>query len=148
MYNLMVTASDNAWEEGDFIWSNGRILEYTDEALTARFVTLSEENLTEMASFPTLFMYEQGTEGPIRVGYITHVQKRGNETRIIFEFDNSIPPLSPQIVQDLKWDLQIQDFEFSRTHWAVKNVDLYTALAEVGVRPNPVQEAESPRPVC
>ncbi|MCB5943936.1 hypothetical protein [Acidocella sp. KAb 2-4] len=132
MFNIMVTASDNAWEEGAYTWDRTRILEYTEEPIRGRLHTLSNTALEELASLPTLFMYEQDTQGTPRVGRIKRIQQRGSEFRVIFEFDETVPPLTREKIVSLKRQLQLANFEFSRTHWAVKEGDLYAILKEDG----------------
>jgi predicted nucleotide-binding protein len=136
MFNVMVTASDNAWEEGAYVWDRSRVLEYTDDEIRESIKALSVEALEDLAKLPTLFMYEQGTDGTPRIGQIKRVQQRGHEIRVIFEFDDNVPPLSIKQIAAMQWDLQLTDFEFSRSHWAVKRGDLYELLRAAGHLPN------------
>lgn len=146
MYNVMVTAGDNAWEEGAYVWDRSRMLEYTDEPIREPLKSLSSEVLEELAKLPTLFMYEDHAEGTPRVGTIKRIQQRGTEFRVIFEFDEALPPLDRNRIAEIKWDLQLADFEFSRTHWAVKDGDLHAILHEQGLIP--VAELEpAPAPI-
>lgn len=132
MFSVMVTASDNSWEEGAYIWHASRIFEYTDDDIRDRLSSLTPDVLETLAQIPTLFMYERDTEGTPRVGTIKRIQQRGQEIRIIFEFDDAIPPLTHEQIERLKWELNLQDFEFNRTHWAVKRGDLKDILREAG----------------
>lgn len=135
MYNVMVSGGDNAWEEGVYVWDRSRILEYTDDSIRDTLKELTPDILEGLAKLPTLFMYEQNAEGMPRVGTIKRIQQRGSEFRVIFEFDESLPPLDPTKIAEYKWDLQLADFEFSRTHWAVKDGDLLAILREQGLVP-------------
>lgn len=144
MYNLMVTARDNAWEEGAYVWDKSRIFEGTDENIKLRLESFSETSLKELASYRTLFMYERHTDGIIRVGKIKHVQMRGTDIRVIYEFDNTLPNLTLDQIVALKWELGIQDFEFSRTHWAVKDINLFEVLKNAGIQSTSNQIAELP----
>lgn len=148
MFNVMVTASDNGWEEGAYTWDRTRMLEFTLDAIREPLRDLSNEALETLARLPTLFMYEQGTEGTPRVGTIKRIQQRGAEFRVIFEFDETIPPLTIEQIVALKWDLQLEDFEFSRTHWAVKDGDLHAILRNAGHIAGPAlaQEPEAAAP--
>jgi predicted nucleotide-binding protein len=145
MFNVMVTAGDNSWEEGAYVWDRSRILEHTDAPLRDALLPLSPEILEELAKLPTLFMYEQGAEGTPRVGTIKRVQQRGTEFRVIFEFDEDLPGLDPERIAEIKWDLHLADFEFSRTHWAVKEGDLLAILREHALIP-PAQTAVTEDP--
>lgn len=148
MFNIMVTASDNAWEEGAYTWDRTRILEFTIDAIRGPLRDLSNEALETLAKLPTLFMYEQGSEGIPRVGTIKRIQQRGSEFRVIFEFDDTVRPLTLEQIVALKWDLQLDDFEFSRTHWAVKDGDLHAILRGAGhiAGPAPVDEPAAAAP--
>ncbi|MHC2017679.1 TIR domain-containing protein [Methylobacterium sp. CM6247] len=144
MFNVMVTAGDNAWEEGVYVWDRSRILEYTDGAIREPLKGLSADALEELANLPTLFMYERYAEGTQRVGAIKRVQQRGSEIRIIFEFDDTVGPLNLEQIEALQWDLGLAEFEFTRTHWAVKKGDLYAILREAGHLLEPVAAAAAP----
>lgn len=143
MFNVMVTGSDDAWEEGAYVWDVTRVLEHTAGAIREPLKTLTGPILEELAKLPTLFMYEQNAQGTPRVGFIRRIQRRASEIRVIFEFDEAVPPLTTQAVLDLRWDLQLDDFEFSRTHWAVKDGDLLAILRAHGHAP---AEAALPGP--
>lgn len=137
MYNLMVTASDNAWEEGNYVWDKSRIFEHKADEICNRFAGLTPEIITELCSLPTLFTYENGTEGISRVGKIKQIKQRGGEVRVIYEFDNNIPPITDELILAHKWDLEIEDWEFNRTHWAIKNVNLHEILASIAASSPP-----------
>jgi predicted nucleotide-binding protein len=148
MFNVMVTAGNNAWEEGAYVWDRTRILEYTDDRIRGQLHSLSNEALEELAKLPTLFMYEQEAEGTPRVGTIKRIQQRGSEFRVIFEFDDAIPPLTIDQIAAIKWELQLADFEFSRTHWAVKDGGLHAILYENGLIPAAAPLAAPPAPAA
>jgi hypothetical protein len=142
MYNLMVTAGDNLWEEGAYTWNKTRILEGTSDENAKKYGSLSRHVLDSLSTLPTLFMYENCAEGTPRVGRITQIKQRGIEFRVFFEFDDTFPRLTAKEIQAHKWDLEIEDYEFTRTHWAVKDADLYEALG--GIKPGhavPVEDA-------
>jgi hypothetical protein len=140
MYNLLVTASDNAWEDGSYVWDRSRIFEHTADEIRNRFASLAPEGIAELCSLPTLFTYENGTDGISRVGRIKQIKQRGSEVRVLFEFDDSIPSITGELILAHKWDLEIEDWEFNRTHWAIKNVNLPEVLASIAasVPPSPV----------
>ena len=140
MYNLMVTASDNAWEEGSYVFDRSRLFEHTNDDIKKRFRDLTPEIIAELCLLPTLFTYENGTEGISRVGKINQIQQRGNEVRVVYQFDDAIPPIADEALSARKWDLEIGDWEFNRTHWAVKNINLNDVLASIAASspPSPV----------
>ena len=67
------------------------------------------------------------TKSPASV--LSRVQEfSGFNVALDFSYDPGVPPFSNQALQGFAVDLDIEDFEFARTHWAVKHVDLYRAL--------------------
>ncbi|MBT7755452.1 MAG: DNA-binding protein, partial [Candidatus Magasanikbacteria bacterium] len=91
---------------------------------------------------PAIFAYEQGVGKPARVGRITRIRSRQNIIRISFEFDQDIQPLTPEQLVDHAWDFDLNRYEMNRTHWAIKDIDLFAALDEIGI----VRRVEAPRP--
>jgi hypothetical protein len=146
MYNLMVTAADNAWEEGSYVWDKSRVFEspFTSEEIRNHFVTLGPGAIAELCSLQTLFTYEHGTDGISRVGKIKQIQQRGSEVRVVIEFDDKISPISDEAITAHEWDLEVRNYEFNRTHWAVKNANLHDILASIAASlpPSPVDALE------
>jgi len=127
MYHLLVSAS--GWESRDLLIS-GRIFEYTQDDLVKTFKPNGVLDQSKISKIPALFMTEIGLDGSqfARVGYINKVENRGRETRLDFYFDSGILPIPNTMLQSMSSELDIDGFEFSRTHWAVKNVDLFHVL--------------------
>lgn len=138
MFNLLITGGDNAWNEGSYVWNvrYGRVLEapYTSALIRKKFGDLTSEVLNFLTTLPTLFLYENGTKGSPQLGKIRNIDRRSDNIRVLFDFENTEPDLTDELVSRLKWELQIDDFEFSRTHWAVKDVDLISVLQEAGLQ--------------
>jgi hypothetical protein len=62
-------------------------------------------------------------------GTITRARIVGRDISIEYTLDPDIPPLLNSIICDKKLEFDMShDFEFSRTHWAVKDIDLYRVL--------------------
>ena len=133
MCNLLVTAGEGSWNEPIYTFGAGRFLEYTSDALKARFGGLDAESMAVLKQLPTLFAYEAGVGGPARVGWITKIQKRHDEIRITYEFDHAISPIDPKRIDALVWELEISNYEMNRTHWAVKDADLLQVLRTAGL---------------
>lgn len=101
-----------------------RFLEFTDEPYLSSLV----QNNALLCSLPTLFMTE-GDEGHAYLGKIHSIQKTNKECILQYSFSHKDP--IPNIkIKALSSSLQIERFEFSRTHWAVKSPDLYKILYE------------------
>jgi len=132
LYNLLVTANEGAWDLPAYEYDRTRFLEYTSESLKARFKSLTADAIEELKSFPTLFAYE-GTDEPVRLGYLRRIRGRGRSILIEYEFDEAIPTFRFGVLQPLAVQLDIGGWEMSRTHWAVKEEDLFAILSSAGI---------------
>jgi hypothetical protein len=85
---------------------------------------------SKISQIPALFVNEIGLDGNqlARVGYINRVDNRGREMRLDYYFDSDIPPVPNTVLQKMGSELDIGSYEFSRTHWAIKNIDLFHVL--------------------
>lgn len=127
MYNLLITGDDTAWDQksGSYTFTLDRFLSYTEQEIHDRFSNLEPERIAEICSIPTLFAYENEINKPARIGKINTVQRVGRNIQITYK----IEPESRTVSRD-KWIEQMgelgiyEGFEVSRTHWAIKNVDL------------------------
>lgn len=128
MFNFIV-----AWGGSGKIGNSGelnvsRIFEYTNENIKdfdKKDVTLT---LTKLIKFPCLFMIEGKTDEKAAVGMVNSVNIRGNNVSLKCEFDSKVPYFKNSFFYSNRQDLDIDEFEFSRNHWAVKEVDLYRFL--------------------
>lgn len=132
MYNLLVTAAQGAWDLPAYEFDRTRFLEYTAESTKAKFAKLTTSTTEELKSLPTLFTYE-GTDEPVRVGYIRLIRERGRSILIEYEFDETVPPFDFSALKPLQVKLDIAEWEMSRTHWAVKDENLFEILTTAGL---------------
>lgn len=110
----------------------GRMFEYTDEAVANRFRPERDILLNDLIRLPCLFMEEGTADAIARVGYINEARIVGREVVIDYGFDQTIPSLLNSTIHANKRDFGMPvDFEFSRGHWAVKDVDLFRTLLRV-----------------
>jgi hypothetical protein len=109
----------------------GRIFEYTDDHIAEQFRQGGNLLLERLTALPCLFMPEGFRDEIAYVGQINRARVAGNEVLFEFTRDTEVPPLQNSMVYEL--DMRV-DFEFSRNHWAVKDVDLYRFLLR-NVRP-------------
>lgn len=128
MFNLLV--SGIGWADSRDTFPASRVLEYTNEEVANNFRTNGVLDLQALMSLPCLFLQEtQGNEDQIaRVGKITHASINGREIMLEYYFDQNFPPLTNQALEGFAAELNIDAFEFVRTHWAVKDVDLFRIL--------------------
>ncbi len=119
MYNLIIVAKDRFWENSPATFNRSRIFEYTSDPLERRFSRLEGSELEEMLSLPCLFSYERGAPSSSYIGRVSSFRKRDKKVRIDFELDPALPAISPDHLQRLEWELDIAEWEFNRTHWAI-----------------------------
>jgi TIR domain len=134
MYNLFVTADCDAWDGTPTKFDLSRCLrEYTDDVLEAKYAQLSDTSIADLVLFPCLFACESGCDRPAKVGHLTQVTRRGTWVRIEYIIDANYPEIPRSDLSRLEWDLDIDDWEMNRTHWALKDVDLHTVLSHANI---------------
>jgi hypothetical protein len=133
MFNFLVTASDGAWDLPGYEYDRGRFLEYTSDDITASFRELKDPQIKALMEMPCLFAYE-GTEEPMRVGRLKKVKLRtGGRLYVEPAIDFTVPPIPFERIKPLQVALDIRGWELNRTHWAIKDEDLFTVLADAGI---------------
>ncbi|MEY4756125.1 MAG: hypothetical protein RJA34_1023 [Pseudomonadota bacterium] len=153
MFNFLVTATEDAWDQPGYEYSRGRFLEYTSDEIAESFRELKAAQLAALTEIPCLFAYE-GTDKPMRIGRLKSVKLRdnGRSLLVVPELNPAIPPIPFAAIEPLQGLLDIRSWELTRTHWALKDEDLLQVLAEAGidlneVPPSKVSKANLPRPV-
>ncbi len=131
MYNLFVTASEGAWEKTHYEYDRSRFLEFTLKEFSEKYRPLTAALQTELISFPSLFAYEKIVSAPAKLGWVRKIKLRTDEIRIEFEIEPHLS-ITHEELTPLLWDLDIDEWEMNRTHWAVKDVDLAEALKSAG----------------
>jgi len=134
-YNLIVTASSSGWDGAAAKVFRSRFLEHTEESVAAQFRPLTPTIISRLASLPTLFAYETGVNRAARVGKLRDIHVTKQTLDIWFDFDASMPPISPEKFVEIRDRLGITNVEHHRTHWAIKNIDLYSTLSDAGISP-------------
>ncbi len=128
MFNLLVKFS--GWGEGRDKLGSDRVFEYTESDVEDKFVTNDHIDFNSLRSLPTLFLEETRFDSTqtAQVGTIINARKTGREISLEYAFDQSVPPITNQKLGEIRTELDIAEFEFSRTHWAIKDVDLFRVL--------------------
>ncbi len=135
MYNLLISSDENAWDGQPFILDNNRILSWTSDDIRESRMELSEDVFNELLTYPCIFAYESSRDKAPKYGIITFIRKRYKDVAIEYKVFQTMPSLSLDDFNMLKVRLDCSDkMEFSRTHWAVKNVDLISALGHHGIK--------------
>lgn len=128
MFNLIVKS--NGWAEVRDTMEGERILEYTEQHLIDRFKPEGQLDLATLATLPALFVEETSGQGDqvVRVGKITLARVSGRNIILEYVYDSAIPTITNKVLQGFAADLDIRNLQFSRTHWSVKDVDLFQVL--------------------
>lgn len=132
MFNLIMRGQD--WNTGRETMPLGRLFEYTDDHIEAQF---KGEGLLldKLIALPCLFMSEGTRDELSYVGQINRARITGAEISFEYSLDREVPPLRNSVLFANRLALDMpHEFEFSRNHWAVKDVDLYRFLLS-NVRP-------------
>ncbi|PAU53221.1 toll/interleukin-1 receptor domain-containing protein [Pseudomonas sp. PICF141] len=147
MYNLLMTAGEDDWDNPTWSLSTGRYLEHTVPVLRDRFNTLTGDVVEQLKGMPTLFAYEEFRDQPARVGRITEIQQLQHELRVTLALDPAVTPIPQTVLSSIyqELDINIRNWEHSRTHWAVKDVDLVNVLMRANLL-NLAQLPPQPRP--
>lgn len=123
MYNLLVGFPEGAAH-------TSRMFESTADSVRTYVAPNGVANPSILMGLPTVVMPEigQGELEFARLGQIVDLVPNGTTYRFRFIPDPNVSPLPlDRLLADAnRWG--IEDFEFYRTHWAVKNVDAYAAL--------------------
>lgn len=117
------------WTSGRVAVPLDRVFEYTDGHIADQFRDGNLAALDRLTSLPCLFC-EEGTGDEVAyVGQINRARIVGREVSLEINFDAGVPPLRNSTLYAQRMALHMpHDFEFSRNHWAVKDVDLYRFL--------------------
>ena len=127
MFNLLMRGL--GWGEGRDTMSADRLFEYTERDIATNFKSGDKILFEKLIRLPCIFMAEGVHDQLAHVGIITHARLTGTEIAIEYTYDLDIPPLLNSTIYANKHDFDMpKDFEFSRSHWAVKDVDLYRVL--------------------
>ena len=145
MFNLIV--SGGPWKRKRDTFERGRILEITDKDVENRFTSGGRLDFDAICKLPTLFATETtyGSE-PARVGAITRIKEIGKSVQLDYVLDPDIAPIANAKLVEMSNELDVHKFEFTRTHWAIKDADLFHALLKIGAKnvPTVFNLGESP----
>lgn len=128
MYNLLIQLdpAHGAWSKSQrFRLSRARIFEHSDDDIRSKF----DNDIQALKELPCLFSYE-GLYGSGRVGRITSVRTSDAIVEIVYALDMRFPPI--RIHDEETYELfGCNRWERDRTHWAVKDGDLFEIVAEL-----------------
>lgn len=133
MYSLLVSHQFHDWDEGAFQFDKSRFLEYTSEPIQEQLRPLSIEAIECFKSWPCVLMDEGRAEELVRIARISDLRDLGREIRVTVDLCPSKAPILNDHLWRIRAELDIEQFEFSRNHWAVKERDLFTVLRAAGI---------------
>ena len=132
MFNVIMRHYD--WNDGAASMELGRMFEFTDAAIAAQFMDGDIPALDRLRRLPCLFIPEGTGEEICRVGAVTDARITNGEVRFDYVLDPEVRPLQNGFLFARKDRLDIDrhrhSFDWSRNHWAVKDVDLYRFLVK------------------
>lgn len=127
MFNLLMF--NVGWPSGKVTVPMGRMFEYTADHIVDQFRQNGNPLLDSLISLPCLFCEEGTTEETAYVGQINRAHIVGRDVALEVSFDVGGPTLQNSMIHANRTELGMHsDYEFSRNHWAVKDVDLYRFL--------------------
>jgi hypothetical protein len=129
MYNLIIGMTGGTAIQD-------RILEYTEDGIKTMFSEATGPAADRLASLPTLLMPEvqnHGREPAVaRVGRITSLRRVGRSYEFTFVQHPRVEAIPLARVVQLGDQLGVtSEWEWNRTHWAVKNADLFEISHEL-----------------
>jgi hypothetical protein len=137
MFNLIVSTGVQSETSGSILAA--RVFEHTDAGLTERFMPKGRLSVADVMSLPAVFMQEGTADEIAGVGWLSRIEPQGKDYQLRFTLDPAVPRLTNRAIRAMAAELQMDDWEFSRDHWAIKNVDLFQTLykQKMGERPVP-----------
>jgi hypothetical protein len=128
MFSLLVNGA--GWGSVRDTMPESRVLEYTELDLVEKFKVKDKLDIPKLISLPALFIEESyGDRDQVaRIGTITRARISGRDIVLEYVYDSEIPPMTNKELEEFATDLGIKDFEFHRTHWAVKDTDIFRVL--------------------
>lgn len=130
-YNLFINYGEK-YDSNAFYLKNDRIFEYTNTAIIQRFSQFTLEEIDEIIRLPALLLPEyRDSNQDIKSGFfgkIIDINRTGEYTR--FDFNKEIE-INLNLVELHQSELKIEDWELSRTHWAIKRTNLEDILEKI-----------------
>jgi hypothetical protein len=135
MYNLLISFDSEAWNGDPYILEVDRCIEYTDEKITEKYSDLSPAQIDEIIQIPCIFAYEKQCHKDPKFGFIHKIVKRQGQglVKIHYEIIHLDKFLTQSDLEEMHIELDIHVWEYNRTHWAIKDVNLTEELNAKGI---------------
>jgi hypothetical protein len=144
MFNLVMMGRDEDWDVpinephvGSFPLS--RYLEYTDVTIAERLKPVDEASLMKVGTLPTVFMSElQSTDDgtkwvTLRTGRVADLRVDRSSIHYTFQLNRHYGCLPVEDREAFETALHLGKWEFTRTHWAIKDGALEDSLLALGL---------------
>ena len=134
-FNLFVGfkpfASDHFIVRTDRVFTEG----YTPDVAKSRFASLDDTAVAGIKQLPTIIVDEfcktDAHEKNAVLAFVTSVRRQQNGVKIYFKTIRTIPA---QVLIDNEFELGMDmGLESYRTHWAIKNINLWEVLQDAGI---------------
>lgn len=144
MFNLVMMGRDEDWdvpigEPHVASFPLSRYLEYTDVAIAERLKPVDAASLAQVGSLPAVFMSElRSTDAgtlyvTMRTGRVSDLRVDRNVIRYTFALDRHFGCLPVEDRDAFEAALHLGKWEFTRTHWAIKDGALEDSLLALGL---------------
>lgn len=134
MYHLFISADINAWNGQPWSQELGRCLrEFTADSLTDRFGDFTPDQVRQLQAYPCIFAYENGRNQAPKFGRLRTIERNNTLVRVQYGIHALEPFITIDQLPSLFSELDASDWEFNRTHWALKEVNLFRTLQRHGI---------------
>lgn len=143
MFHLIMSNEFVDWDKepgdaGTNTFPLGRFLEYTDKQIEKRFQPLDDLKLETLSRLSTIFISEMreevaGNSVHIYIGEINNLRIVGRDISYSYKIGRAIGQYLIRDRLDFESALDLASFEIHRTHWAIKEGNLSSALMKIGV---------------
>ena len=129
MFNILVKYDGAAWETDQLMRMDVRRFKEHSGVESATISVSQPTTLKSLEKLDTLLMYEKNSESPnvdlIRYGRLHDIKVDGSE--LIFRFEEK-GQFARSVIEEFAGRLNIEQFEWHRTHWAVKDAGIPRAM--------------------
>lgn len=132
MYSLFVSYLAEDQTRQAFELTKDRFLEYTSDSILNQLQSFSVEAIDCIKSWPCIVMQEGRGAEVAHVGKITAMDQSSANISIDVDLLHCDSPVLNGTIWKLRSELDIEQFEFNRNHWAIKDRDLLPVLRAAG----------------
>jgi hypothetical protein len=131
MFNVIISSNGTAWETDQLMRMFTERFNQSG-GVEAQSISLdTPETLKLLEKIPTLLLYERATESPsadiVRYGYLHDITNAGTKLTFRFAEEGRFPRA---VLDEFADRLDMERFEQNRTHWAVKDGAIPTAMLD------------------